>query len=551
MRVFIDAVNGDDNTGNGSRKNPYKTLNTIYKRTITEDVTIILKDGTYMFYNTFVTNSPPNIEITIIGTGINTQIKINQNASYWNGIGTTTSSIKFNRLIFDFTDMPMYYIRDTNIYWTIGGNRVFYMSPNYYYMRIKCKLTFNNVLFNNIKTSSGIGAHYIDNGRNPAFSYNDDALPNGKYFFDTTYNSIILNNCMGSFSSYSAQAYISSYYRNESTTITASKNFIGQTNDKVSVSNSFGVITGNMSNWTVCSNNIFNTTKLDGVDDTYRLIFEEYNRKRIGLYCGNYPWVFANYLIWMDNKYFSPQNSYYNTGTLMYNEITLSDIATNGVDEYVISDLYDFTHTIVTIGDESFCPIDKFDNFKIVSIDKNYVYANGIKSNEELIVQTFDINPTSVKSINSIDIASSVSEDSTIKFVFSQDTGETWQTIENDTLTFTDCVIPRKSYDDMSQMEKDSYTTALETIKEKGIALADFQKIDFNSLKLQRLRFAYVINRNNYLSTSNITEVLWNYEDKDYLRELRDSEYVTDVFEHVVKLKSNITNPKLVIQMVL
>lgn len=513
MRFFIDSINGDDETGDGSRRYPFKTLKECTDTNrFTEETTIFLASGTYELYGTLFSSTSANVRTTVIGVGLNTTVSVIQSSNYYTG-GHASSIITFKRLKFINTNMPYQHMAISRDW------------RRTYYFPVISKLEFYNIYF----ILNKIGCYKM--------------YSTGNIYYDLS-NSVAED--------YRSIAYYC-FFQNNNTTYF--KNCISNGNhrmicsNKITLEDSYGYFSLYSTTGCIIDNTVITSTL--SLDSKLEITNQELIDRGLGLYRGRYPWIFANFLVWMNSKYYSPQPKFYDSNAKMYKEISKSDISINGIDEYLVSDFYDFTRVKYEVEGEVFYPIDKFDNFRLIAMNLNYIYANGIKSNYELIVQTFDLNPTSVKQINNVLVSASITNDSDIKFVFSQDTGETWQTFENDTLTFTDCVIPRKSYDDMSQMEKDSFNTALETIKEKGITLADFQKIDFNSLNLQRLRFAYVINRNNYLSTSNITEISWNYEDKDYLRELRDSEYVTDVFEHVLKIKSNITNPKLVIQMIL
>lgn len=535
-RFFIDAENGNDETGDGSRKYPYQSIESIYKQPLQGEVNIYLKYGTYPLHGNFIKSIPANTTIAINGSGLKTILAIADNSSNWDNVGNITSTLIVKRLIFDADKITWYHQDD------IMGNYVYYHN----YIRAKCKMIFYNVCFNNIRYTYTCWKN-DNNIWRPEF-WLSITSNKYRYFFSSQYNSIELYNCIYPFEDY--------YFKREGKTglggyITSFDRFIEKSNYPVIVHNSFGALGNVSANWNSNINNYPTNVQTQFLDSSYRFLEKSIIDKGIGIYFGVFPWTFANYLIWMNNKYYSPQDRFYNQDAKMYNEVTLSDINANGLDEYTVSDLFDFSHTLSVLGEEIFYPIDKFDNFKVIVVKPNYLYLNGLKSYNELIVQTFDINPTSVKTINSINITANISDDSNIKFVFSLDTGETWQTYIDGVLTFTDCVIPRKSYEDMNQFEKDSFDAAKETIIEKGMSISDFSNIDFNGLNPQRLRFAFLINRKSFLSTSNIAKVSWNYNDKDYIDEFQKTDGKIEVYENVIKVTSNVDSKRLTINIVI
>jgi hypothetical protein len=70
--IYVDAVNGDDNSGNGSENNPYKTITKSYNEAVSGDG-IYLKSNKNSNYNDF--SSEINKEISFIGEGFNSIMK--------------------------------------------------------------------------------------------------------------------------------------------------------------------------------------------------------------------------------------------------------------------------------------------------------------------------------------------------------------------------------------------------------------------------------------------------------------------------------------------
>ena len=152
--IYIDANNGSDSTGDGSKEKPYKTLNFISQNgiiTTNYSYAIILKDGTYeLTENIFNLNC--NKEINIIGNRQNTTLSVKNifGSAYPGG---KSYPVNIYRLIWDANGYG-------------GTNTIF---PNN-------KLSLYSVLLTNIKEAS-YGYFIAANG--------------GEYLYNCTVN----NNC--------------------------------------------------------------------------------------------------------------------------------------------------------------------------------------------------------------------------------------------------------------------------------------------------------------------------------------------------------------------
>lgn len=79
--IYIDAVNGDDTTGDGTENNPYKTFNNIQNIVVQGfSYNIYLNDGTYEFSSTLL-SLDSNKDISIIGKGKSTEISVREHSS--------------------------------------------------------------------------------------------------------------------------------------------------------------------------------------------------------------------------------------------------------------------------------------------------------------------------------------------------------------------------------------------------------------------------------------------------------------------------------------
>ena len=255
-----------------------------------------------------------------------------------------------------------------------------------------------------------------------------------------------------------------------------------------------------------------------------------------GVYSGDNQW--SAILLKMNGLYYSVDNSLYNTESGQYNPLPNADFNYR----FPINSLF----KDVTIGLETFKPIDKFNNFFIVMPLKlaNYTFLiNAIKSKKELVVQSFDINTSLIGNINSLIATTNIPETSNIKFVFSSDMGDTWMTIVDGIPEYTDCVIPKKRSQDFTNEDELHFNAAKGTIDEVGFSVDILSSFDWNSLNLEKLRFAYVFSTDKYINNPSMQRLSINYDEKGFMQEMKDTECDIEVFDHTVKVKSNISNP--------
>ena len=90
-----------------------------------------------------------------------------------------------------------------------------------------------------------------------------------------------------------------------------------------------------------------------------------------------------SFLIKQNGLYYSILPEFYDNVTGTYTPIETSDFSKG----FVVSELF----TVIEIDMIQFKPIDKFDNFILVSEENIKLYTLGIKSNSELIVTNGDI----------------------------------------------------------------------------------------------------------------------------------------------------------------
>ncbi|WP_312369058.1 discoidin domain-containing protein [Lachnoclostridium sp.] len=629
-KYYIDIINGSDEIGDGSPKYPYKTLNAPL---LNEDTTLVIKSGTYELYPTFLKKISPYTVVNIEGQGFDTIIDIVGKSDDWKAIGKNTTALIFNRLKF--------------------SNRKIIL--NYYGAEITTytKLYFNNVLF---------------------FDFKRQLIDHSEPCFGSSNNAVYMNNC----TSISKEFILSPNYKNE---------FI--------IKNSYGNFSTHYAYGTqpTLINSIVTTSKYE-LDDYYNLTNEDHKELGIGVYKGDYSWHFTNFILQMNNKFYSLQNEYFNFETEMYDPISKADILKNGLDYYSISSIKDFTEEKIISGDysnitpimtsnvlptpyvistdsqystsyapwkafvgnsttvtdywrsangkiatwiqidmgsatitnvvnlscrnvtdlkalpknftlqcsndgtkfediKSFIneinwtlgqrtfyldtevnfryyriqisenngasysaiggiefgyvnhkpiiirPIDKFDNFKIIADTNNIIKLRGIKSDKELVIESGDVKISMAKEILDVTLQSEYKDTSDIRIAFSTDKGVTWFTYDGSKKVNLDCIIPMKSYSDMTVEEKVLYNIAKDTIAQNGMSVNTFNSLDFNDIKTYQIRFAYVFTRKQYNNASKLKHLGCTYNEKGFMQEMKDNEYALHVYDHKLRVITN------------
>lgn len=257
---------------------------------------------------------------------------------------------------------------------------------------------------------------------------------------------------------------------------------------------------------------------IDIDEDGCLLTEEEYNQ--------------SNY-IKQDNKYYGFSDDNYDTTTKMYKEITLDDIK-NLKYNSLISNLT----KEITIGDETFKPIDKFTNFQLISPYNNKPKTViGSKSKSGLIVANGDIYAGKISNrINSFTLEYIVNNNSAIKMAVSFDNGSTWKTYKDGAFQELSITIPNKYYANMTDEEKTNYSNAKATILESGFNASDLSSIDFNIDNLDTIRFAYVLYQDSIDDDCKMSDLSWNFNAKGYLQKMKDSEVDTSFCNGIIKI---------------
>lgn len=264
----------------------------------------------------------------------------------------------------------------------------------------------------------------------------------------------------------------------------------------------------------------------------WQLLFEKldagtYKMKPIAVSTGYvsltelYAEMVGLHIIKKDNKYYSiKEENYYDSSNSSYNEIT--DLTKDNFNDYVfpLSQLFEE----VTIGSEIFKPIDKFDNFQLVSLGDTVTKIQGLKANKGMVVGRYSFSTRLAKNIDFFELVSTISDDSSIKMAVSIDTGTKWK-VHNGTdwvdLTNT---CPLKNYADMTDDEKTKWETFREEVFTSGMDAKTLNTIDFNEIKDGTMMFAYVFDRNSYADTCEMSKLQYQFDANGSYRLLGNDE---------------------------
>lgn len=194
-------------------------------------------------------------------------------------------------------------------------------------------------------------------------------------------------------------------------------------------------------------------------------------------------------------------------------------------------------------------PIDLFEGDIQMIYRDNFIFnIKGIKSSSELVVATGDINKELAKTINSITVESSKTNNGDLKLAVSIDKGETWKTYDGVNLVDLSITIPSTEYSTMSDDEIAQWNNARDVIASEGIDVDTFNSLNFNSLTDDNtapgyLRFAYVLIRPSCTDDVKTTKLNWDFNAKGNMDLMvPGTEYNLSLYEKEARFTSLIDN---------
>lgn len=231
-------------------------------------------------------------------------------------------------------------------------------------------------------------------------------------------------------------------------------------------------------------------------------------------------------LIQMNDLYYNLSASTYDSTAKCYTNITgdLSDLLAKS--SLTTTTLF----TNITLDGETFKPIDKLDNFKIISYSNINLDIEGYKSDNELVIMnTIDLDTEQIKSINKINVSYTGSP----KIVFSTDKGYTWYTYVENVLTKlnTLCNYPLNT----------SIETSLKSeIIEKGMNGVDIANIVLNLENPNNIRLAFVLDK-----ASSIMNVNFLINEKNHLKKVKGLDTEIKIYDRLITVIPSIDSINL------
>lgn len=208
------------------------------------------------------------------------------------------------------------------------------------------------------------------------------------------------------------------------------------------------------------------------LDENYKIIDPSVDTSKIGLYAGEYTWFEQNCLIKMDNKYYSILEEFWNTETKNFTNVGSKDFEKS-------FNLQNLTKEL-TYGEDTFIPLEKFDNFSIVFKDETIEKLNiGGYKIENKIVMTNPIDMRMVENFNSIAI-----NGTNVKCLIKFNEEEQYYTYN-----FEESIFENEEIDNIAT---------------NGIDISKIKDIDFNKIKeekdLKNVTFAFFLQQDSIVN---------------------------------------------------
>lgn len=238
-------------------------------------------------------------------------------------------------------------------------------------------------------------------------------------------------------------------------------------------------------------------------------------------------------LLKSNNKYYSIKKECYDSTTKTYTEIT--DITDESFLTYGFN-IQDLT-TELTINSETFKPIDKFEQFSIVSLEDKTLNLSGIKSTKELIIGKESFVSKIADNIDFFKLNDEASVN--IKIVFSIDKGLTWKTYDFEQLIFKDIpdvIIPNKNYSEFTQTDIQNWNDSTNKISEVGIPANLLNTINFNVLKAENFKFGYVLSASSATGIDKMKQLIWRFDSKGIMQKCSDNEIIQQIYYGGIKI---------------
>ena len=137
----------------------------------------------------------------------------------------------------------------------------------------------------------------------------------------------------------------------------------------------------------------------------------------------------------------------------------------------------------------------KSNGVKVISNKNIKAKTKVLKTTKQMIIGSGDFSTRLADNIDYFKFQYNISDENcVIKTVISIDSGKTWKSYINGNWESLENSVTIKDYSDLTELEKNNWNNLLDEILTKGINIKDINEtLDFNSLDMEKCRFAYVI----------------------------------------------------------
>ena len=153
------------------------------------------------------------------------------------------------------------------------------------------------------------------------------------------------------------------------------------------------------------------------------------------------------------------------------------------------------------------------DGIKVISNQNVKSIANSIKADKQLILANNDFSTRIADNIDYFKSEYSLSDENcVIKTVISIDSGVTWYSYIDGVWAQLVNTVACKTYEELSDSEKQQWATFLDEVLEKGINISNIETLDFNLLNSEKIRFVYAIQIEDGNSEAILKNIKWQFD---------------------------------------
>lgn len=225
-------------------------------------------------------------------------------------------------------------------------------------------------------------------------------------------------------------------------------------------------------------------------------------------------------------------------------------------------------NTLVEVTDTSILKADALNNACIYDLNKvlplldtlsddltllcnndKKIITKGLKSNLELIISKQTLSANIAHLIRELEVICTLVGNGNIKVIVSRDKGSTWSYWDTTTNAWLNLAntVTKRDYNSMTDEEKERWEALKQEAWQYGMT-PDIVKIaDFESIKDNGFKFAFVLSRPTYEDNAVLKELDWNYDEDGGYIVLNNTDILIKKTDKYIKLvpQRNMENIKV------